>query len=79
MRAGAYLSSWGKWAAEKRQKGWKADAGGNHVGDEDARPTVTTVSELAREEVHNTTATSDVTQSKEMNEKDRLGDEGPAG
>jgi hypothetical protein len=31
QRAGAYLSSWGAWAAEKRRTGWTRTASGNHV------------------------------------------------
>lgn len=55
-RAGAYLSSWGSWASEKR-KGWSkndksAPADPTRDG---SRPAVTTVSELGREDVHNTT------------------------
>lgn len=53
-RAGAYLSSWGAWAAEKRKKGWakpETTSAGAATEMED-RPAVTTVSELAREDVH---------------------------
>lgn len=51
-RAGAYLSSWGSWAAEKRKKGWApaSRAGSITEEDENARPAVTTVSELARDQ-----------------------------
>jgi len=54
QRAGAYLSSWGSWAAEKRKQGWakKEAAPGSTTGVSDARPAVTTVSELGREDVH---------------------------
>lgn len=56
QRAGAYLSSWGAWAAEKRKQGWrKGDTAAPVVPD--SRPAVTTVSELGREDVHNTTTT----------------------
>lgn len=41
-RAGAYLSSWGTWAAGKRKTGWRK----NDAPEE--RPAVTTVSELGR-------------------------------
>ena len=54
-RAGAYLSSWGAWAAEKRKAGWTrsvsaADgtAGSHGVEAGDDRPKVTTVSELGK-------------------------------
>lgn len=59
-RAGAYLSSWGSWAAEKRKSGWgRSVSGGNATaattassGTEESaagdRPKVTTVSELNR-------------------------------
>jgi len=69
-RAGAYLSSWGAWAAEKRKTGWNRSASGGGVvgdgstptvdgdkapGEDGGRPHVTTVSELAREDVHHVT------------------------
>ena len=53
QRAGAYLSSWGVWASEKRKSGWRS---GSSSGDPNPtspsaqnRPKVTTVSELGRE------------------------------
>lgn len=42
-RAGAYLSSWGSWANEKRKAGWRSPS--------EERPKVTTVSELGKEDV----------------------------
>ena len=60
MRAGAYLSSWGSWAAEKRKKGWtKAEAQSGAGSSEESRPPMTTVSELGRDDVHTTTTTLD--------------------
>lgn len=48
QRAGAYLSSWGAWAAEKRRSAWsKSNAG----APTEERPKVTTVSELGRDTV----------------------------
>jgi len=61
-RAGAFLSSWGSWAAEKRKKGWNAQA----PAIEDSRPKVTTVSELGREDVHNVASRLD---SREVEKK----------
>ncbi|KAK5116563.1 hypothetical protein LTR85_009188 [Meristemomyces frigidus] len=64
QRAGAYLSSWGAWAAEKRKGGWSAGrAGAGSTAGEaasDERPRVTTVSELGREDVHNVTTQLDL-------------------
>ncbi|GAB7348966.1 hypothetical protein MBLNU459_g7950t2 [Dothideomycetes sp. NU459] len=57
-RAGAYLSSWGAWAAEKRKKGWVKPENtppGSSSADAESRPAVTTVSELARDDVHSIT------------------------
>ncbi|KAK4955586.1 hypothetical protein LTR10_006525 [Elasticomyces elasticus] len=52
QRAGAYLSSWGTWASEKRKTGWRS-ASGNTGGEEimaaEERPKVTTVSELGKD------------------------------
>ncbi|KAK5175501.1 uncharacterized protein LTR77_000640 [Saxophila tyrrhenica] len=47
QRAGAYLSSWGAWASEKRKSGWRSSSGSEQGGDQ--RPKVTTVSELSKE------------------------------
>lgn len=50
QRAGAYLSSWGSWAADKRKTGWGRGAGTSVqpvAGSQEQRPQVTTVSELA--------------------------------
>ena len=49
QRAGAYLSSWGSWASEKRKSGWRTTSSGSSASAE-ARPKVTTVSELAKED-----------------------------
>ncbi|CAK4031139.1 Late secretory pathway AVL9 [Lecanosticta acicola] len=54
QRAGAYLSSWGSWAAEKRKSGWgrststTAAPTTNQAPSAGDRPKVTTVSELHR-------------------------------
>ncbi|KAK4983355.1 hypothetical protein LTR50_007282 [Elasticomyces elasticus] len=46
-RAGAYLSSWGSWAAEKRKKGWpKTESATTY---EDTAPPITTVSGSSHE------------------------------
>ncbi|KAK3074780.1 hypothetical protein LTR53_002512 [Teratosphaeriaceae sp. CCFEE 6253] len=50
--AGAYLSSWGSWASEKRKTGWRSasgNSGGVDASPLEGRPKVTTVSELGRE------------------------------
>ncbi|TKA82034.1 hypothetical protein B0A49_00172 [Cryomyces minteri] len=49
-RAGAYLSSWGTWASEKRKTGWSRPglASLTTSPQSDSRPNVTTVSELSR-------------------------------
>ncbi|KAK5008159.1 hypothetical protein LTR16_004037, partial [Cryomyces antarcticus] len=49
-RAGAYLSSWGTWASEKRKTGWSRPglASLTTSPQSDFRPSVTTVSELPR-------------------------------
>ncbi|KAJ9623496.1 hypothetical protein H2203_005758 [Taxawa tesnikishii (nom. ined.)] len=59
-RAGAYLSSWGTWAAEKR-KGWAKAENVPPAGSIAAaqRPSVTTVSELSRGDVHKVTTDLD--------------------
>ncbi|KAI9691971.1 MAG: late secretory pathway protein avl9 [Bogoriella megaspora] len=52
-RAGAYLSSWGSWASEKRKTGWGRSASGQTQSPPPAdsnRPSTTTVAELAKEE-----------------------------
>ena len=55
-RAGAYLSSWGAWAAEKRKGGWGRAGGGSEAAQiPQERPKVTTISELGRHDVHNVT------------------------
>ena len=54
QRAGAYLSSWGTWASEKRKAGWRSSSAGagNRVASPppEERPKVTTVSELTKED-----------------------------
>ncbi|KAI6819847.1 hypothetical protein KC332_g9735 [Hortaea werneckii] len=49
-RAGAYLSSWGAWAAEKRRSGWRSNTPTSAAQPPPERPKVTTVSELGKEE-----------------------------
>ncbi|EME48143.1 hypothetical protein DOTSEDRAFT_21851 [Dothistroma septosporum NZE10] len=48
QRAGAYLSSWGSWATEKRKGGWSRSTSGSAAESSalNDRPKVTTVSEL---------------------------------
>jgi len=84
QRAGAYLSSWGAWAAEKRKTSWNrstAAAGNAAVGGQVAegegssRPKVTTVSELGRVDVHNVTTRLDAdawSSRKEENEESQV-------
>ena len=52
VRAGAYLSSWGAWASDKRKTGWGRPSAGDKQGASTAtdRPSTTTVAELAKEE-----------------------------
>ncbi|KAL9077944.1 MAG: hypothetical protein Q9157_003126 [Trypethelium eluteriae] len=52
VRAGAYLSSWGSWASEKRKAGWGKSSSGQKQGASmpSDRPSTTTVAELAKEE-----------------------------
>lgn len=62
QRAGAYLSSWGAWAAEKRKQGWRgraAEAPAAASKELEERPHVTTVTELGRDDVHNVTTNLD--------------------
>lgn len=75
QRAGAYLSSWGAWAAEKRQQGWRktpAEQAGEVVipRDLDERPHVTTVSELTKV-VPTTDAANDAARGSLGNGKER--------
>lgn len=64
QRAGAYLSSWGAWASEKRKTGWRSTSSSSRPSEEIARegqsgagesgaggerPKVTTVSELGKD------------------------------
>lgn len=46
QRAGAYLSSWGAWASEKRKTGWRSSS----PQPTEQRPKVTSVSELSKED-----------------------------
>lgn len=49
QRAGAYLSSWGTWASEKRKTGWRSTSSGTKQSEDgNERPKVTTVSELGK-------------------------------
>jgi len=59
QRAGAYLSSWGSWAAEKRKQGWRKNETGPAGATPDARPTVTTVSELEKVDAVGEVGTTD--------------------
>ncbi|KAK0354995.1 hypothetical protein LTR91_008725 [Friedmanniomyces endolithicus] len=65
QRAGAYLSSWGSWAAEKRKVGWQRQFSGSQVtaptqdgkqrGDvvtKEGRPKVPAVDEVGRQDAH---------------------------
>jgi hypothetical protein len=63
QRAGAYLSSWGAWAAEKRRTGWSSSRPASVVASNGStspvdRPKVTTVSELAPDDGNRTTTTT---------------------
>lgn len=58
-RAGAYISSWGSWAADKRKQGWRKSEIAS-PGPEDSRPAVTTVSELSKEEVHDANIATEI-------------------
>ena len=53
QRAGAYLSSWGAWASEKKKTGWKSSSSQPSSNatfpSTEGRPKVTTVSELGKE------------------------------
>ena len=65
QRAGAYLSSWGSWAAEKRKTGWRSTSAQSTTGDTPQspvdRPKVTTVSELGKDETMTVTSTAEKT------------------
>jgi hypothetical protein len=67
QRAGAYLSSWGSWAAEKRKTGWRSTSAQSTTGDTAPspvdRPKVTTVSELGKDETITVTSTAEKTPS----------------
>lgn len=70
QRAGAYLSSWGSWANEKRKGGWRSTSGSSETSHSPMeRPKVTTVSELgkgATKIASPTTGTSPTTNGEEM-------------
>ena len=61
QRAGAYLSSWGAWAAEKRKQGWRGRPGAEAptAAALEERPHVNTVTELGREDVRDVTTRLD--------------------
>ena len=63
QRAGAYLSSWGTWASEKRKTGWRSTSGQSSTGIASQstadRPKVTTVSELAKDGANGTSPTTE--------------------
>jgi hypothetical protein len=65
QRAGAYLSSWGSWAAEKRKTGWRSNSAQSTTSDTAPspvdRPKVTTVSELGKDETVTVTSTAEKT------------------
>lgn len=67
QRAGAYLSSWGSWAAEKRKTGWRSNSAQSTTSDTASspvdRPKVTTVSELGKDETVTVTSTTEKTPS----------------
>ena len=59
-RAGAYLSSWGAWASEKKKTGWRSGSASSTASaardSMEERPKVTTVSELAAADTEHTTS-----------------------
>ena len=63
QRAGAYLSSWGTWASEKRKTGWRSTSGQSSTSNASQssvdRPKVTTVSELGKDGVNGTSPTTE--------------------
>lgn len=72
QRAGAYLSSWGAWAVEKRRKGQHRSSGASassEAGSPVERPRVTTVSELGRQDVYKAQTQVDAEETK--NEESR--------
>ena len=56
QRAGAYLSSWGSWASEKRKTGWRSGSIPSSATavspSAEERPKVTTVTELGKEKAN---------------------------
>ena len=74
QRAGAYLSSWGAWAAEKRKQGWRGKGQGAvevQGGDRELeeRPPVTTVTELGRAEGGQSADASAMAKEKESDDQ----------
>ena len=63
QRAGAYLSSWGTWASEKRKTGWRSTSGQSSTSNASQstadRPKVTTVSELGKDGANGTSPTTE--------------------
>ena len=63
QRAGAYLSSWGTWASEKRKTGWRSTSGqsSTSIASQSTadRPKVTTVSELGKDGANGTSPTTE--------------------
>ncbi|TKA45732.1 hypothetical protein B0A54_03417 [Friedmanniomyces endolithicus] len=54
QRAGAYLSSWGSWAAEKRKAGWQRQASGSQgaTSTQEGKPKVLATNEVGRQGAH---------------------------
>ena len=78
QRAGAYLSSWGAWASEKRKTGWRSNstqsAESAPSSPMEGRPKVTTVSELGEMEENRapSTAASNPSAAKESDQMEGL-------
>jgi len=54
QRAGAYLSSWGSWAAEKRKVGWQRQVSGSQAttSTQEEKPKIVATSEVRRQDAH---------------------------
>ncbi|KAK1084545.1 hypothetical protein LTR48_005356 [Friedmanniomyces endolithicus] len=54
QRAGAYLSSWGSWAAEKRRAGWQRQVSGSQgaTSTQEGKPKVIATNEVGRQDAH---------------------------
>ncbi|KAK0323740.1 hypothetical protein LTR82_005487 [Friedmanniomyces endolithicus] len=54
QRAGAYLSSWGSWAAEKRKAGWQRQASGSRGATltQEGKPKAAAAGEVGRQDAH---------------------------